>query len=52
LNLINYKNLDDFLEEIKNIDNDNNLYKKILNQPLFNELPNLTSIKNKVYNIL
>ncbi len=52
LNLIDYNNLNDFLKDIKAIDKDDSLYKKILNEPLFLELPNLISIKSQIYNIL
>jgi hypothetical protein len=52
LNYINYNNVEDLLEDIKRIDNDNTLYKQILNEPLFIEKINLENLTNKIYQIL
>lgn len=52
LNLINYENLDDFLDEIKKIDNDVNLYNKISKEPLFTNTPNLDKLKHNLFSIL
>jgi hypothetical protein len=52
LNLINYKNLDHFLDHIKQIDNDDQKYLNILNEPLFKNEINLNDIKDKIQNIL
>jgi hypothetical protein len=48
LNLINYKNLDHFLDHIKEIDSNDKKYYELLNQPLFNKNIDLTDIKNKI----
>lgn len=52
LNLINYENLDHYLEDIKKIDNNNSLYRDILNQPLFKTEINLNDIVKDVSFIL
>ena len=52
LNLINYENLDHFLDHIKEIDNNEQKYQEILNEPLFNKNINLNDIKNNIKNII
>lgn len=52
INLIDFKNQDDFIEYIKEVDNDDNLYNKIKSEPLFNENVNLIDIFNKIKKIL
>jgi len=51
LNLINYSNMDDLLEDIIKIDNDKNEYNKILSEPLFINMPCLDDISKKIYNL-
>lgn len=48
----NNLSLEELNEKIEKIDNDNKLYQKILNQPLFTEKKNLDSIKEYFYCIL
>ena len=52
LNLINYENISDLLDDIKKIDNDSNLYNKIKSEPLFTNVPNLDNIKNNLNKVL
>lgn len=52
LNVINYENFDHFLEDIKEIDNNDEKYQEILNQPLFNNKINLDDIKIKIKKII
>lgn len=52
LNYINYNSIEDLLEDIKRIDNDDVLYKQILNEPLFNEKINLENLTNKINQII
>ena len=48
LNLIDYADMDSLVESIIKIDNDNNLYKSILKEPLFNKLPTLDGLCKKL----
>lgn len=48
LNLSNYSDMQSMLEHIIKIDNDNNLYEYILNQPLFFDMPNLNNVKEQI----
>lgn len=52
LNLINYENIDQLLEDIKIIDNDTNKYNNMLSEPLFNLVPNVNNIYNDIKRIL
>jgi len=52
INLINYNNMDDMIEDIKKIDNDNILYKKINDEPIFQTNIDLSKILNKIETII
>jgi hypothetical protein len=52
LNMINFSSMEEYLEKIIEIDKDDVLYKKIIQQPLFKEMPSLDRIKNSLFNIL
>ena len=48
LNLIDYQDMNSMLEDIIKIDNDDNLYKSILKEPLFTKKPTLDIVKNNI----
>ena len=48
LNLIDYQDMNSMLEDIIKIDNDDNLYKSILKEPLFTSKPNLNMVMDKI----
>lgn len=52
INLIDYENMDHFIETIKDLDSNNKKYLEIVNEPLFNKLPNLDEIKHAIFKIL
>jgi hypothetical protein len=52
LNLIDYKDMNEMFEHIKEIDNDETLYKQIYNEALFNGEINLDNIKKEMTRIL
>jgi hypothetical protein len=51
LNLYNYNNMNELFEHIKDIDNDERLYKEIYNEPLFNKL-SIDNIKKEIVKII
>ncbi len=52
LNLFDYKNMNELLEHVKEIDNDDKLYEQIYNEPLFKGDINLDKIKEKIQKII
>jgi len=52
INLINYNNIDEMIEDIKRIDKNDLLYKEIINQPLFIEKIDISNIINTIKNVI
>lgn len=48
INLINFDNMKQILDEIKRIDSDNELYNNMIAEPLFTKVPNLDEIKDDI----
>jgi hypothetical protein len=52
INLIDYNDMKEVLEDVKKIDSDNAIYKKIKSEPLFNKIPDIIELKNKISKLL
>ena len=52
LNLENYDNLMEFIDEIKEIDCNKKKYKDLFNEPLFKTIPDLNLVINQIKTIL
>lgn len=52
LNLIDYNDMNELLEHIKEIDNDYSLYRNIYDEPLFNNDISLENIKERIQKII
>jgi hypothetical protein len=52
INLNNFENVDHLMRYIIEVDSNDELYKSILNEPLFKEIIDLTELKNKIKQIL
>lgn len=52
LNLQDYPSISDFCEAVKQLDQDNNLYKEIQQQPLFVQPPTLALVKQQIKDMI
>lgn len=52
INLINYNSLDDYVQDLINIDNDESLYTKIQQEPLFIKKPSLDFVLKQLSQII